>query len=442
MNPDAFPSRRSVLAGAALSSAALPVQATTGSVALAPSSPMLAQVSADLQRYVAFGTKTSGGEGDLAAGAWMEAAARHAGYTVQRQPFDAPAFTIHQATLSTGDTTAQLMPQAVVVPTAAEGVMGPLVLRGPWLGPETRCDGAIAIVELPYRRWSSLIGEPRTLVEASFAAGAAAVVLVTTGPTGEAIGLNAPAAGPLFDRPVAVLAPKDAAPFLRAASRGEHGRCTVTGEGGRRSSFNLVARMRPGRGRGLVVSTPRSGWTAGGGERGGGVAAWLALLRWAPIALPGVDLTFLATSGHEYENQGGELLLASSLAPDPAATALWVHLGANVAARDWNALAHLTPQDGADSQRILMTTPQLTSAARDAFLGQPGLQTVRTASPGASAGELTGILAKGYRAVAGVFGAHPFHHVASDDLEKTEVDATLQAVTSFKTLINTHYKAS
>ena len=442
MNPDAFPSRRSVLALAALSSAAAPVQAATSSAAAASGAASLAQISTDLQRYVAFGVKASGGEGELAAGAWMEAAATDAGYSVQRQPFDAPAFTVRQATLSTGDATARLVPQAVVVPTTEGGVTGPLVLRPPWLGVGTRCDGAIAIVELPYRRWSSLLGEPRTLVAAAFVAGAAAVVLVTTGPTGEAIALNAPAAGPLFDRPVAVLAPKDAAPFLRAAHRGESGRFTVTGTAERRSSFNLIARRRRRGGRGLVVSTPRTGWTPGGGERGGGVAAWLALLRWAPTALPGAELTFLATSGHEYENQGGELLLASGLAPDPATTALWVHLGANVAARDWEALAALTPQDGADSQRILMTTPHLTSAARDAFRGQPGLQTVRTATPGASAGELTGILARGYRAVAGVFGAHPFHHVASDDLEKTEVDATLQAITSFETLINTYYQST
>jgi hypothetical protein len=428
----AKPSRRGVIAAAAALSAAGSARAKPADRAIFS----LPRVTADLERYAGFGIKASGGPGDLAAGSWLEVELKALGYDVRRQGFEAPSFTVDEASLRVGDASASLIPQAVVVATGPEGLEGPLAARTPWTPGETRCDGAIALVVLPFRRWSTAAGaDVRKPVEAAFNAGAAAVVLITTGPTGEAIALNAPAARPMFDRPVAVLAPKAAGPFLQAAARGERGRFTVAGDGGRRPAFNLVARLDRGVGRGLIVSTPRSGWFTCGGERGPGVAVWLALARWAPKALPNHDLTFLSTSGHEYENHGGEQFLKSELAPSPAATALWTHLGANVAARDWNDLGPLTPLPGADSQRILMVSSPLAAAAGRAFAGQPGLEAVRIADPKASAGELTNILAAGYGRVAGVFGAHRFHHVASDDAQHAAPEATLAAALGFRDLI-------
>ncbi|HSV01890.1 MAG TPA: hypothetical protein VLI41_01685 [Phenylobacterium sp.] len=404
--------------------------------AAAPASSVFAiqPMTHDLDRYLAFGVKRSGGAGDQACGAWLEGELKTAGLRVERQVFEAPYFEADTATLEAGGARAAVIPQPIVSPTGPGGLAGPLAVRAPWTTPETRCDDAIALVVLPYRRWSTATApDVKGPALAAFAAGAAAVILVTTGPTGEAIALNAPAE-PLFPGPVAILAPKDAAPFLAAGQRGERGRLTVAGHGGRRPAFNLVGRLERGAGRPLVVSTPRSGWFGCAGERGGGVAAWLALLRWAPAALPRHDLVFLCTSGHEYENLGSGGFLAAA-APPPSETALWLHLGANVAARDWNALAALTPLPGADSQRILMVTEDLAGVAAEAFRGQPGLERPFIAHPGRSAGELTGILAKGYPRVAGVFGSHRFHHVASDDARCFAPEATLAAAVGFRELV-------
>jgi hypothetical protein len=111
----------------------------------------------------------------------------------------------------------------------------------------------------------------------AFDRGALAAMLVTTGPTGEAIALNVSATKPGFQKPVAVLAPKDAAPFVAAATAGESATLIVDAEVGRRPAYNLIARLDRGAAKTLIVSTPRSGWFTCAAERGAGVAVWLSL---------------------------------------------------------------------------------------------------------------------------------------------------------------------
>ena len=309
-----------------------------------------AELNAICERYDSLGVKASGGVGDNACGAWIEAELVRAGFIVERQNFAVPYFEQATASLSVGEASAPVLPVAIVVPTEPAGVSGRLVLRAPW-SREERCDGAIAIVLLPYRRWSAASSpEVRKPVQAAIAAGAAAVVIVTTGPSGEGLALNVPAGGGLFARPTVVLAPKAANVFLQAAERRETARLVVRGRGGQRPAFNLIGhRQAPGpelrRGPELVLSTPRSGWFTCTGERGPGLAAWLVLARWA-ASRPGLNVTVLCTSGHEYDNAGG-LLFLEHKAPKPEHTALWVHLGANVATRDWRDLgidSRIAPQ--------------------------------------------------------------------------------------------------
>src|SRR5690606_28858538 len=122
-------------------------------------------------------------------------------------------------------------------------------------------DGAIALVDLPYGRWSSAFAKPvRGPIDAAFSAGARAAVVVTNGPTGQVIALNADGREPMFPGPVGLLAPANSAPFLSAAM--SHAQATVTlgGEGGRRAAFNVIGRIERGKRRWVVVSTPRSGW--------------------------------------------------------------------------------------------------------------------------------------------------------------------------------------
>ncbi len=382
-----------------------------------------------LEAYQSFGDKASGGPGDTVSGEWLEGELRAMGYACLRQTYDVPAYE-GEALLTCGTATADLIPQAIVLPTSASGVSGPIYVAGPGKG-----GAGVALVILPHARWSSIVGAIGQRVTAAFNAGAGAVVVVTTGPTGEALALNAPPDKSRFKGPVAVMAPKDAGPFLRAAERGEMATLRMPGRSFRRPAFNVTATLKTGAAKTLVISTPRSGWFGCAGERGSGMAAYVLLVGWAARAKLPVDIALISTSGHEYENAGGERFI-HELAPKPDQTALWVHLGANVAARDWHERgAALTPLPSADPQRFMLASPALLPAAQSAFAGLPGLEQPYPADPAQAAGELGNILRAGYNPAIGIFGGHRFHHARADDLRCVSPALIPPVVEAFKKVI-------
>ncbi len=423
------PTRRDIIIG----SAAAPLAGAAA--AGVPAAPGVAAVRADLDRYVGFGGKQSGGAGDNGCGDWLAAELGLAGFTVEQRAISVPWFAPGRCEITAGGSSAPLWPQPIVVPTGDEGVTGPLVRVDAAGRADAPLAGAIALVDLPHGRWSSALARPvRAPVEAAFAAGARAAVVITNGPTGQVIALNADGRAPMFARPVGLLAPADAGPMLAAAMQRGAATVTLTGEGGRRPAFNLVGRLARGDRPWVVVSTPRSGWFGCAGERGGGIAAWLALARWAPAALPGHNLAFLCNSGHEYENLGAQEALKAA-APKPEETGFWLHLGANLAARDWHeGLLGIEPLAGTDSQRYLVVSAPLLPAARRLFAGLAGLESPYP-STRFSAGELTAIIAAGYPLVAGVFGVHRFHHVADDDARCLSADAVAATTEAFRRLL-------
>jgi hypothetical protein len=392
---------------------------------------------ASLERFAAFGSKASGGPGDNAAGEWLGGELESCGYIIERQPFSVPFFDPSVTLLQAAGKEVVVQPQAIVVPTPAEGVSGRLVrvdaATATSAAKSGRVRDAIALVDLPFARWST--AKPIIpVIEALFAAGANAAILVTNGPSGKAVALNTASETPVFARPTAILAPERAAPYYVAAQDGARATLRILGKGGVRSAFNVIGRANRGRGRWLVVSTPRSGWFDCAGERGPGVAIWLGLARWAMTNAPDHDLAFICTSGHEYENFGGKLALATA-APKPASSALWVHLGSNLATRDWHDLMPtLTPLTTADPQRYFVTSPQYVEHAARAFEGQSGLCDPYS-DPAVADGELKEIMAAGYSTVSGAFGAHRFHHVREDDERCFLPSATFAAQRGFTNFI-------
>lgn len=314
--------------------------------------------------------------------------------------------------MTLGDRNIPLVAQPLAVPTGPTGIAAPLRLAD--VG--GRLDGTIAVVRLPYRRWSSLLDRAvRDPLTDALARGAAAALLVTTGPTGEALLLNAPADAPLSDKPLALLSPRLVAPVVEAARNGLPATLVLSGKGGSRVAENVVARrVRDGR-RWLVVSTPRSGWTDCAGERGPGLAIWLALAEWMPQAFADHSLLFVCNSGHEYENLGASHIV-EKVGPPPVETDLWLHLGANVATRDYQEMpGRLLPLPSADPFRFLMTSAAFVDRARAIFKGLPGLEMAYPSSEGV-AGELSEVVKAGYPHHAGIFGAHRHHHAPTDDL--------------------------
>lgn len=402
--------------------------------AAAPAAPS-GSIEADLRRYTGFGVKRAGGPGDTACGEWLAGELETAGFKVQRQTFQVPYFDAVRAELTCGEITAPVYAQPIVIPTGPGGAAGPLVRvdgAGRFMG---QMQGAVALVDLPFARWSSMLSPAvRKPIEAAFAAGARAVVAITNGPTGKVTALNADGRKPMFAGPVALLAPESAQPFLAAAIERREARLTLEGQGGLRPAFNFVGRIDRGKGRWLAVSTPRSGWFTCAAERGPGVAAWLELARWAPKGLPGHDLAFTCNTGHEYEYLGAAEAM-KDIAPPVAATRFWLHLGANVAARDWREMpGRMTPLPNVDPQRVLSISPDLLPLARQLFAGQLGYEDP-VSSAVLSAGELDEVIKAGYAPAAGVFGIHRYHHVAEDDERCLEVPAAIAAAQGFRRLL-------
>lgn len=420
-------SRRTFLVGGA----ALPVTAAIAKV----SADLQASVAGDLDRYIGFGSKQAGGAGDTACGDWLAGELERLGCNIERQEFSTPFFEPARSELVCADAKAPLWPQPIVVQTGPDGITGPLVRIDSSGRAEASLDGAVALVDLPFGRWSSALAKPiREPIAAAFAAWAKAAVVITNGPTGKVIALNTDGRAPMFGGPVALLAPEHAKPFLAAAVRRAPATMFIRGKGGRRPAFNFVGRINRGKSRWLVVSTPRSGWYVCAGERGPGIAAWLWLARWASRSVQDYNLAFVCNTGHEYEYLGAAEAL-KTFTPKPADTHLWLHLGANVAARDWHeGLGQMRALPSVDTQRYLAVSPSLLPVAQEVFAGHAGLEAPYS-SDDLSAGELTEIIAAGYAPAAGVFGLHRFHHVAEDDARCVSAASVAATAAAFQTFV-------
>lgn len=374
-------------------------------------------VSRLLETYAGFGAKLSGGTGDNGCGAWLEAELTQLGFETERQYFDAPWFEADRAALDVADRSVRLLPHC----DWSGRVAAPILSCWPDKPPSDAA-GRIVLLHLPFERWSDG-GDPRIagLVAPLAGRAPAAIILVTTGPTGQALALNV-GRGVVPPVPMAIMGSHDAAMLSRWTGTGAEAVLTVEGRGGRRPAFNLIARLDRGHGRDLVVSTPRSGWFACVGERGPGVAIWRMLAERLAAEDPGADLVLSCPSGHERGYAGMAAFLAER-APPAERVAFWLHLGANCAARDWHrADGWRMPLPSADPHRFLVVSPERLDAARRCFAGLAGLEQPYPAS-GDAAGETGRIMSAGYAGVAGIFGGHLLHHCVDDDLRA--VDASL-----------------
>ena len=110
-------------------------------------------IADDLRRYVGFGGKQAGGDGDNRCGAWLAGELARAGFAVERQTVSAPWFAPNRAEIVAGDARAALWPQPIVRATGPEGVSGALVRVDAAGRSAIPVKDAIALIELPFGRW-------------------------------------------------------------------------------------------------------------------------------------------------------------------------------------------------------------------------------------------------------------------------------------------------
>jgi len=381
------------------------------------SNGLIRQLQADLERHAGFGDKYSGGPGDLATAGWIAERLEKTGYTVNETTFAAPFFIKRSASLSLGNSVQEVVPQAPVVTTHGKGIRKQLVLVEQEVG-DVR--DRIAVFVTPFGRHAALfpqrgIGQTVTAIAK---AGAVAIIIVTEGPSGEAIALNAPEQ-PFVPIPAAVLAPKYAGLIIDAARAGKEATLIIDGEATHRPSKNIIARLKRGE-KWLAISTPRSGWYQCVAERGTGTAAFLDLADWTAERFPDLSIFLMNTGGHEYFFAGTRHVLDQ--VPPVADTLAWVHIGATLAARAAEQRGEsLVMLDRADTHRSILATEMALAAVKKGFAGLAGLEQPVAVMP--QAGELSTFTGLGFKTAFAVLGVHDWFHTVEDTLER--VDARL-----------------
>jgi hypothetical protein len=169
----------------------------------------------------------------------------------------------------------------------------------------------------------------------------------------------------------------------------------------------------------MVVSTPYSGWFTCAGERGSGVAIFLAIAEWAAQNTSDITWIFTATSGHEIHGSGVKYYLDSELAPDPLETFSWTHIGAWQAMYSFLLENEVLVPTGQMDRRIfqyreaaLPPAPTPLKNVVDAKFKDPALNLI--VSPRIMYGDLLDVSPYGYNNLFGISGAHEYHHSTQD----------------------------
>ena len=171
----------------------------------------------------------------------------------------------------------------------------------------------------------------------------------------------------------------------------------------------------------MVVMTPRSGWWQCASERGGGLVAWLEIMRTLTSEGSDCDVIFTANTGHELGHLGYHHFIENRLDLEANARA-WIHLGANFAAPPPSPI------------RLQMSHPDLQAMVRDCAekAGLVDYVEVIGRRPG---GEARSVYDAGGRYVSVVGGNLLFHHPddvwpQAVDIEKTESVCRLMVAVS------------
>ena len=424
--------RQVISAGLSLPfAAALAGRGEAAAKEMASDAPAIAQIADDLEKYASFGIMRSGRPGDLGAAKWISDRLSAAGFAVESLPVPVPHFDAAKSAVTVGDQEIEVAPQPIVVPTDASGIHAQAVLVRDDYDARHAKD-KIAFVVLPFGRHAAIFSPGiLSLLNAAVDAGAKAVVIVTTGPTGLVIALNT-RLKPMAPVPIALMASRDLPVIARAIADGKEVTLTVTGKAEELQTTSLIARRKAGK-HWLAFSTPRSGWYSCVGERAPGTAIFLEMCDWAAKRFPDLSLFAINSGGHELDFVG--MHEAIKKGPPPGDTLIWTHLGAGLATRDLLEIGvrQITMLPTADPQRVMMASKPLMDNVTKAFDGISGYERPIPAISGA--GELSGIIDLGYEKAFAGLGVHRWCHTPEDSLDKVDARLVLPVLEAHKAVV-------
>ena len=390
-----------------------------------------ARLADELTKYASFGLMRSGTPGDLGAAKWISERLSGAGFAVEGLPVPVPYFEAAKSVVTVGGQELEVAPQPVVVPTGANGIRSQAVLVRDEFDARHAKD-RIAFAVLPFGRHAA-ISSPGvlSLLNAALHAGAKAVVIVTTGPTGLIVGLNTKLK-PIASVPVALMAPRDLPVIARAIAEKKDVTLTVTGEARQLQTTSLIATRKAGK-RWLAFSTPRSGWYNCVGERAPGTAIFLEMCDWAAKRFPALSLFAINSGGHELDFVGMHMALEKG--PPPGDTIVWTHLGAGLATRDLLEIGGrpISMLPTADPERVMMASTPLMDSVTMAFDGISGYERPIPAISGA--GELSSIIDLGYEKAFAGLGIHRWCHTPEDLLDTVDAGLILPVLDAHKAVV-------
>lgn len=368
----------------------------------------------DVIDYFNMGDHRVATEVDLRTSDWIARELRAAGLSVTFQPFRLRQFFVRRLSLGIAGRTHRCFP--LWYPRSAGSA--PLQAKlAEFQKSASSLQGRIALVRFPFDpRTSVFKGSGHAeMIERAAKAGALAVVAITEGATGEVIALNSPEDAAPWPVPVLLVGARDQQSVLEAARSGADVTFLLDGrDDPAAEARNVVGRLAGEKGL-IVISTPQSGWFRCAGERGPGIALFLALARWASRRQTKPSYLFVSTSAHELGGQGMKHF-QDKLAPPAATVTAWLHLGAGIATYLWEETATgLRKLRQADSRRYLMCSADLESMLATTFAGHAGLTPV----VGRPVGEMEFIIKRGYSSF-GIAAGHRFHHTPADSPEMTD----------------------
>jgi hypothetical protein len=376
----------------------------------------------EVVEYDALGEHRVGSPADNATTGWLSRKLEDAGFAVTRQPFSYPLFTPDVSHIDIGGKQVETFPAWLPVATEGGGVKAPIVLSS-----ADDVSGKIALIDFAYgpgANWSGrgVGGE----VLAALGRGAVACVVITEGPTGGVIALNAEPEKFVWPKPVVIAGGGDKDVLMAAANARQEVVLVNTGRLKADATADNVVAKRPGKGKTVVVTTPKSGWFHCAGERGTGIALFLEAARWL-AGQTDCDLLFGCSSGHEIDFMGSHVFLAK-YAPAASDVRLWLHIGANAAVQATDASGRAIRFLGTPGLGRLTVSEHLLPGATTTFRGLPGYEQPVVFSEQTAVGELEVFQRGGYTSVIGMLGAWPLFHTRADRADVATTPAVLEAV--------------
>jgi len=365
----------------------------------------------DVVTYARFGEHRTATRGEEETTEWIGRELESAGVKTSSESFPVETYFVTETKLTVGQHIVDCFPLWPPCWTGPQGIRGPLALVG---ASKIPLKGRVAVVKVPPSGGgpSFVASGDANAVNGAAEAGAVGVLIIAHGPSEEIHSYNTPPNVPRWPIPVALVPKRSETQMLKDAERGLSAHLTLLGVDQKTQARNLAGKVQRGD-RLIAVSTPKSGWFTCAGERGTGVAIFLALARWLARRESKFSYLFDCNTGHEIGGSGIRYFLEKS-APPPQQVNAWVHLGANIATWDWEETpGGLQKKARPDLYRIRCSDEALVPLVKNAVVELRGLEPVA----GEGIGEMRRVIQLGYRGFGVNGGNYRYFHTPRDTPE-------------------------